>query len=631
MNAAEQRLHSGTPLSGEQSIALRATAARLQGLQATIQNTYAALRTAGLYEANRHPVAAQIATWRASLASRLDAASQPPAAGRAAPPAAVTATAPITAAQIVDRPTAAVDAALQAIGQWGQLARQLVEMPADAKPERRKEVEGLVMRAGQQLQQALVHPEVIRVMKASSADGTGTASASIAGAASASPPPNGKDPRGKHELTRRLQEALINAVGSSLGDLLEHFTGGAQISPERLVTGQLIAASIGFLLPASLSGPVRGSLINGAASGAEAVVRQKVGVDPEDPAAVAASFFFAAGATEALHRLNLGRFAKWLDESVVSNKTRVYLSPEPPSVRLADVISERDRQLEALDRMGVKYHPADEPSRLDRRIDWDMNPELPWGQGPVDALILNIDKLPPPGADLGPYTRAFLHPKMAGYVGKLGDMGYKLQVDTSSRILGIEAYHGAFGRKKVIALSARSPWHAFVHEFQHAEFAEYLKDDFDRLQKFVATGRHVRFAMGSQAVEMLGEDRVNRLQVLLEKGLPEIAVNETLSVDAQLAILGVRKYIPVIGSRTEAYALIHQVTELKKLTEYGHKLSAAQVKSLRDARIRLMMIIGYESAAGFSLMGAVSGLGYFGWHGAEKSFKSNENHGRDSH
>jgi hypothetical protein len=58
-------------------------------------------------------------------------------------------------------------------------------------------------------------------------------------------------------------------------------------------------------LPASLSGPVRGSLINGAASGAEAVVRQKLGVDPEDPAAAVASFIFAAGLTEGLHRLHL--------------------------------------------------------------------------------------------------------------------------------------------------------------------------------------------------------------------------------------------------------------------------------------------------------------------------------------
>jgi hypothetical protein len=288
MNAAEKRLHGGTPLSGEQSNALRATAAQLQGLQATIQNTYAALRTAGLYEADRHPVATQIATWRASLASRLDAASQPPAAGSAVP-------------------AAAVHAALQAVTQWGQAARQLVEMPAGATLERRQQVEGLVMRAGQQLQRALVHPEVIRVMKASSADGTGTASASMAGAGSAlpsaSPPPNGEDPRGRGELKRRLLEALINAAGSGAGDLLEHFTGGAQLSPEKFLKGQLIAASVGFIMPASLSGPVKGSLINGATSSLETYARQRSGIDPENPSAVVASFFLAASMTAGMHRM----------------------------------------------------------------------------------------------------------------------------------------------------------------------------------------------------------------------------------------------------------------------------------------------------------------------------------------
>ena len=240
-----------------------------------------------LYKAKTQPVALPIHTARASSEPRRNATIRTAPAKPTVAAAAVRVPARMAIAPQVDRRTAAVHAAVQAIGEWGQTARQLVRLPADATPQRRMELEGLVMRAGQ-LQQALVHPEVVRVMKASSADGTGTASASIAGAGSASPPPNGKDPRYGDELRKRLLEAMTNAVGSTLGDLLEHFAGGAQISPERMGMGQLIAATVGFLMPASLRGPVRGSVINGAASSLETYARQQLGIDPENPSLVVA-------------------------------------------------------------------------------------------------------------------------------------------------------------------------------------------------------------------------------------------------------------------------------------------------------------------------------------------------------
>jgi hypothetical protein len=631
MNAAEQRLHGGTLLSRGQIDGLRATAAQLQGLQTAIQNTYAALHTAGLYKANRHPVATQIATWRASLASRLDAVTQRPAAGSSPVPAAVMAASASTHLRPgVERRTAAVDTALRAIGQWGQLARQWAELPTNATPQRRMELEGLVMRAGQQLQQALVNPEVIRVMKAGSADGTGNAAAGIAGAGSASPPPNGKDPRGEDELKRRLMEAMTNAVGSSLGDLLEHLTGGAQISPERVGMGQLIAASVGFLMPASLRGPVRGSLINGAASGLETYARQKWGIDPENPAAVVASFLFSAGATGALRGLDSGPVAKWLNEPVASDKSLYAPIRTPTLVHVKDVISIREKELRALDKMGVKYSPAADRTLLFDDVNfWDKTKlKIPRGFRPDYGLVLDINELPRPGTASGPNTNAFLHPQMAGYVLKLGRMGYRLTVDTSMGSSGVGGYN--VPKPKVIALSANSTWQTFVHEFQHAEFAEYLADNFRYLQGVVAEGVHVRIAMQMEPKKfgMLGEDKVNRLQLLLEKGLPELAVNETLSVDAELAVLGFRKYFPLSGSVTEAYALRHQVTELNKLIEAGDELSAAQQKALLDAKNRLMMLSGYDV---LSLMGVGAGLGFGALHVEDMLSRSNENHDPDSH
>jgi hypothetical protein len=295
MNAAEQRLHAGTLLSRGQIDGLRATAAQLQGLQTTIQNTYAALHTAGLYEADRHPVATQIATWRASLASRLDAVTQPPAAGPAVPAAVVAASASTHLRPGVDQPAAAVDAALGAIGQWGQLARQWVTLPADATLERRKELEELVMSAGQDLRRALNDSVLKQVMQAGANTGQGDAPGRAADTASASPPPGGKGPDFE-ELRQRLLNALVNSIGSILGDGLQK-QFGAPVSVESMRDGAVIAASLGLVLPPGTQGVFRGSVINGFAGAAETLARQMRGLDPWDPATWLTSFAFGAGAT----------------------------------------------------------------------------------------------------------------------------------------------------------------------------------------------------------------------------------------------------------------------------------------------------------------------------------------------
>ncbi|MCX7231629.1 MAG: hypothetical protein NTW15_21965 [Burkholderiales bacterium] len=290
----------------------RSLAASHHPTQTNIAPTRPRPPNALLYKAKTQPVALPIHTARASSEPRRYATMRTAPAKPTVAAAAVTVPARIAIGTQVDRRTAAVDAAVQAIGEWGRLARQWAELPTNASPERREELAALVMSAGQQLQQALVQPDVVQVMKASGTGGDMAAAASSGSAAAASPSPNGeaprgggnRDPNGGNGLKQRLLEAVINAAASGAGDLLEHVTGGAQLSPEKLVKGTFIAATVGFIMPASLRGPVRGSLINGAASGIEAFARQKSGIDPEDPAAVVASFFFAAGLAEGLHRLH---------------------------------------------------------------------------------------------------------------------------------------------------------------------------------------------------------------------------------------------------------------------------------------------------------------------------------------
>jgi hypothetical protein len=162
--------------------------------------------------------------------------------------------------------------------------------------------EAMVMSAGQRVQQALSNPVVVQVMKADAAKRSPEGSA-VMPASAASPSPNGRDPNDKKKLRQRLIEAMINVGGSLAGDALEHVTGGRPLSADRMATGTVIAASLGFALPPGMRGLLKGSLVNGLGSAGETGLRQLSGVDSSDPLAILASFVFSTGATAGVHGL----------------------------------------------------------------------------------------------------------------------------------------------------------------------------------------------------------------------------------------------------------------------------------------------------------------------------------------
>jgi hypothetical protein len=265
----------------------------------------------------------------------------------------------------------------------------------------------------------------------------------------------------------------------------------------------------------------------------------------------------------------------------------------PAVVQSADVARQTQADETKLTEMGIVFSETDKITQLKANVDWFNQTTLQGGSD--TGKVLHIDALPPPGYSKSSSANAFLHPEMAEYKKRLEKMGYDLVVDTSLPQTGAGAYQ--WERMGVVALSPDSTWREFIHEFQHAEFAHYLGDKeilhlkFSRLE-----GKTVAEALNPQTANALGAARVARLQRLLDKGLPELAINETLSVDAELNAMGFKRYIPGLGSGREKYALRHQITSLLEEKEHT-PLSAAQSSALRAAQVRYASLIGLELTA----------------------------------
>ena len=205
------------------------------------------------------------------------------------------------------------------------------------------------------------------------------------------------------------------------------------------------------------------------------------------------------------------------------------------------------------------------------------------------GTLRKVTKLPPAGTEASASTNAFLHPEMAKYKQRLDDMGYTLAIDTSLPQTGAEAYN--WGYRKVVAMRPDSNWQTFVHEFQHVEYDRYLKRRFDKLRVAVSRGNKLEDVLKLKIQNRIGPERVRRLQNLLKKEVPELAINEALSVDEELRVLGFRRYIPGVGSRSVKYSLRYRISLLEKVP----RRTAVQEKTLIEAKRQYETLNRYEN------------------------------------
>lgn len=290
---------------------------------------------------------------------------------------------------------------------------------------------------------------------------------------------------------------------------------------------------------------------------------------------------------KALQLARLGLNASAIFGKLKTDKEYVSIEIPDKEFKSHQIAKSTRLQKEQLDEMGVQYRRTDDLSYF-RDLFLDGEVKKPKGSagyrmmGEAYGEQLQITKLPMQKGQKSPFASALTHPDMPEYLENLEKMGYKLNVDTSIPYTGTGGYFDP--NKKFIAIKPEMKWHEFIHEFQHAEFDKFVKSEFSDMKAEVNFGNSLQEAVSKKTISDIGEGKLKRIEELLKKGLTEsTSINETLSVEAELKAMGLKQYIPKMGSKYEKYALTYQINDLKNLKKSGVSLSAIQQKTLDEA------------------------------------------------
>jgi hypothetical protein len=218
-------------------------------------------------------------------------------------------------------------------------------------------------------------------------------------------------------------------------------------------------------------------------------------------------------------------------------------------------------------------------------------------KGRTALYEIPVEGLPKP-RKAGPQAIALTHPDLPKYLEKLKANGYKLVVDSS---LPLQETTGAYkwAARKVLAIKPQTTWRVFLHEYQHFEFELFLKQ----------FGKYENLAQIPDDVAQLikvSDPNAYRAIELAKSGLPEIAADETLAVEAELAALkdaGYKRWGGLAISRRD-YALYHQIDGLKQIPRAQR--TAAQQALLRRAMLERYLLTHSNTRALYIVMGAAA-------------------------
>jgi hypothetical protein len=247
-----------------------------------------------------------------------------------------------------------------------------------------------------------------------------------------------------------------------------------------------------------------------------------------------------------------------------------------------------------LDELGVKYKKLGaglDEEKLRSNFDIKLGRKNP-GQAVEDSLMgrtfyyeVTAEGLPAAG-QAHVTELAFRHPDLPKFMEELKAKGCRLVVDSSLPAnLKAGAYYWPYNN--VIALRPNATWQTFLHEFQHFEFNHFIRQryGFRTLDEFVAN-------VPRSIIDVIKRDdpRAFAAIELAKKGLPELAVNETLSVNAELKALKDAGYSRwgLRALSTRDYALYHQIKALKKIPKANRTLQ--QQSLLRRALLERYLL-----------------------------------------
>lgn len=277
------------------------------------------------------------------------------------------------------------------------------------------------------------------------------------------------------------------------------------------------------------------------------------------------------------------------------------------TVKSSEILKHYEDQKKELKKLGVGFKETDTMTVFEadvrfrgRKVDENIESDIEYGK------VLEVETLPPPSKSTSPFVNAFKHPEMATYKKKLEEMGYKLVVDTSNKIMGYGGYQ--WGETMVLSLTPNATWQAFVHEFQHVEFSQFVSQHYQKMGNIINEGKTLRSALPQKVQAQIGTEKLAKIETLMKKGISETAVNEALSVGRELEALGFRQYIPGVGSSARQYALKYQISDLESKKARGLELTPVQKKTLSAAKVEYHLLTGRDFALG-GTAAAVAGVG----------------------
>ena len=267
-----------------------------------------------------------------------------------------------------------------------------------------------------------------------------------------------------------------------------------------------------------------------------------------------------------------------LAKSFVRSKIRTgppkkYLLKDPPEISGKQLVSSHAKETAQLEKMGVNYSAAPD---LDSYVIDDIKDNL--------MVAKNFDPSNPPvqsvlrireGATKGrrhnnPRGLALKHKDIDAKIKEAEQMGVKVVIDTSINKTSALGYYRP--EEKILAISSKSNWLTFEHEFQHALFDKYLRGHILRdsplsstrlISRSNQTLRQMRQQLPAQIRRHWSKEEQNVILQYMKDDIPELALNERLSANRQLELLGWRRYTPS-GQQISNYATRHLINELNR-------------------------------------------------------------------
>ena len=285
-----------------------------------------------------------------------------------------------------------------------------------------------------------------------------------------------------------------------------------------------------------------------------------------------------------------------------------------------ELVSDQNKVTTQLKEMGLDYSPVPDLEPMyaaqysDLRKRSLRNSQIDPSDVPTQVQsVLRIRK----GATKGrrhnnPRDLALKHKDIDAKIKEVEEMGVKVVIDPSLERTWVLGYYSP--EQKVLSIRANSDWTVFEHEFQHALFHKYLEDGpsfggssiglVNRISKSGQSLRQMREQLPPQIRKHWSRREQNVILRYLRDDMPILALNERLSVNRQLELLGWKRYKPKhrfyeIDTWMSDYATKHLDEGLNRQTYYrSSDLSTQEYLMLQNISIiKHATLFGLEDAA----------------------------------